>query len=110
MSSPLTDRFVALGFASAIVATLLGAAASPDQPLSIISVLARAAAYILVVFVTAAATTYLGLRAWGEGTIRAREVAVRTAATAGWLPPLLMFSMQGSWFVLFIWAVLVIEV
>ncbi|GEM_PF-6894067 len=111
MFSPLTDRFVALGVASAVVATLLGAAASPDQPLSIISVFARAAAYILVVFVTAAATTYLSLLLSGEGqTILAREVAIRTAATVVWLPPLLMFSMQGSWFVLFIWAVLVIEV
>jgi hypothetical protein len=47
----------------------------------------------------------------GEGrTILAKEVAVRTAATALWLPSLLMFSIQNSWFVLFIWAVLVIEV
>ena len=111
MSFPLTNRFVGLGFASAVIATLLGAAVSPDHPLTAIRVFARAAAYILVVFATASATTYLGLLVRGEGqTIRAREVAVRTAATAVWLPPLLMFSIQKSWFVLFIWAVLVIEV
>lgn len=109
MSSPLTKRFVALGFAAAVVATLLGAAVSPDRPLTAINVFARAGAYILVVFVTAAATTYLGLRR-EEQTVRTREVAVRTAATAVWLPPLLTFSVQKSWFVVFIWGALVIEV
>jgi len=111
MSSPLAKHFVALGFIAAVVATVLGAAASPDHPLTPISVFVRAAGYILLVFATAAATTYLGLMLQGEGrTILAKEVAFRTAATAVWLPPLLMFSIQNSWFVLFIWAVLVIEV
>src|SRR5579864_1311741 len=111
MSSPLAKHFVALGFAAAVVATFLGAALSPDHPLTPISVFARAAGYILLVFATAAATTYLGLMLKGGGrAILAKEVAVRTAATAIWLPPLLMFSIQNSWFVLFIWAVLVIEV
>jgi hypothetical protein len=111
MSFPLAKHFVALGFAAAVLATLLGAAVSPDRTLIPISVFARAAGYILLVFATAAATTYLGLMLQGEGrTTLAKEVAVRTAATAVWLPPLLMFSIQDSWFVLFIWTVLVIEV
>src|SRR5579864_1569033 len=111
MSFPLAKHFVALGFAAAVIATLLGAAVSPDHTLIPISVFARAAGYILLVFATAAATTYLGLMLQGEGqTTLAKEVAVRTAATAVWLPPLLMFSIQNSWFVLFIWTVLVIEV
>src|SRR5438552_6415128 len=111
MSSPLTKLVVAVGFIAAAVATLLGAAVSRDHPLTAISVFARAAAYILVVFATAAATPYLGLFVRGEGqAIRARAVAVRNAATAVWLPPLLMFSIQKSWFVLFIWTVLLVEV
>jgi hypothetical protein len=111
MSSALTNRFVALGFIGAVVATLLGAAVSPDQPLGAISVFARATSYILVVFTTAAATTYLGLLLRSEGQrIRTRELAFRTAASTVWLPPLLMFSEQKSWFVSVIWAVLIIEV
>jgi hypothetical protein len=110
MSTPL-NRFVAFGFIGAVVATMLGAAVSPDRPLTAISVFARATAYLLVVFAMAATTTYLGFLVRGEGrTIRAREVAVRTAATMVWLPPLLMFSDQKSWFVSVIWAVLVVEV
>jgi hypothetical protein len=111
VSAPLTNRFVTLGFIGAVVATILGAVVSPDHPLNAISVLARATAYILLVFAATATVTYLGFLVGGEGrTIRAREVAVRTAATTLWLPPLLMFSDQRSWFVLVIWAVLVVEV
>ena len=111
MSTPLTNRFAALGFIGAVVATILGAAISPDHPLTAISVFARATTYILVVFATAATATYVGFLIAGEGrTIRAREVALRTAATTLWLPPLLMFSGQRSWFVGVIWAVLLVEV
>jgi hypothetical protein len=111
VSTSLTNRFVALGFIAAVVATILGAAVSPDHPLTATSVFARATVYVFLVFSAAAITTYLGFLARGEGrTIRAREVAIRTAAAALWLPPLLMFSDQRSGFVLVIWAVLVIEV
>jgi hypothetical protein len=111
VSAPLTNRFVALGFIAAVVATILGAAVSPDHPLTAASVFGRATAYVFLVFSTAAITTYLGFLARGEGrTIRAREVAIRTAAAALWLPPLLMFSDQRSGFALVIWAVLVVEV
>ncbi len=111
MSSPLTNGFVALGFIGAIVVTILGAAVSPDHPLTIVSVFARATAYIFLVFATAAVTTYLGFLVRGEGrTTRARQVAIRTAAATLWLPPLLMFSEERSSFVLVIWAVLVVEV
>jgi len=111
VSTPPTHRSVALGFVGAVVATILGAAVSPEIPQTAISVFARAAAYILVVFATAATTTYLGLLVRGEGrAIRAKQVAGRTAAATLWLPPLLMFSDQRSWFVLVIWALLVVEV
>jgi hypothetical protein len=111
MSTPLTNRFVALGFMAAMVATVLGAAGSPDHPLSAIGVLARAAAYLVLVFAIAATTTYLGFLARGEGrTTQARHIAVRTAATTLWLPAVLMFSQQKSWFVLVIWAIFVFDV
>jgi hypothetical protein len=111
MSTPPTNRFVTLGFIGAVLATILGAAVLPDHPRTGISVFARATAYMLAVFATAATTTYLGFLVRGEGrTIRAKEIVVRTATTTLWLPPLLMFSDERSWFVLVIWAVLVVEV
>jgi hypothetical protein len=111
MSAPLINRFVALGFIAAVVATILGAAVSPDHPLTAASVFGRATAYVFLVFSAAAITTYLGFLVRGEGrTIQAKQVAIRTAAAALWLPPLLMFSDQRSEFVLVIWAAFVVEV
>ena len=111
MYSPLTNRFVVLGFMAAVVATILGAALSPDKPLTGLSLLGRATAYVFLVFAAAAITTYLGFLVSGEGrTTRTREVAIRTAATTLWLPPLLMFSAQRSWVVLVIWVVFLVEV
>ena len=107
----LTHRFVAPGFFAAVAATILGAVISPDHPLAAISVFARATVYVFVVFATAATATFTGFLVCGERrTARGRQVAVRTAATTLWLPPLLMFSNQRSWFVCVIWAVLLVEV
>lgn len=104
------NRSVVLGLIAAVAATALGSAISPDRPITATGVFARALAYIAFVFATAAVTTYLGLLLSGkERTAWAKEVAVRTATTALWLPPLLMFYGQRSWFVLVIWAVLAIE-
>ncbi len=111
MSSPLAHRFVAIGFSGAVVATILGAGISPDHPLTAISVVARATAYMFAVFATAATATYVGFMVAGEArSLLASQVALRTAATTLWLPPLLMFAEQRSWFVCVIWAVLVVEV
>lgn len=111
MSSPLAYRFVVFGFMGAVVATIVGAGISPDRALTAISAVARATAYMFSVFATAATATYAGFLAAGEGrSLRARQVALRTAATTLWLPPLLMFAGQRSWFVCVIWAVLVVEV
>jgi len=111
MSNPHGNRFIALGFIGAVVATILGAAVSPDHPLTAASVFGRATAYVFLVFSTAAITTYLGFLVTGDGrAIRARDVAVHTAATAVWLPPLLMFADQKSGLVLVIWAVFTVEV
>jgi hypothetical protein len=110
MSTPPTNRFVALGFTGAVVATIFGAAVAPDHPQSPISVFVRAGGYILLVFSAAASATYIGfLVTRGTRTVRARELALRTAATFVWLPPLLLFSEQRSPFVLVIWVALLIE-
>src|ERR1700686_86154 len=87
MSTPPTNRFVTFGFLGAVLATILGAAVLPDHPRTGISVFARATAYILAVFATAATATYLGFLVRGEGrTIRAKQIVVRTATTTLWLP------------------------
>jgi hypothetical protein len=109
VSPTLTNRFVAFGLMGAVVVTIVGAVISPDHSLTAISVFARATAYILVVFSTAAIATYVGLVTREGRSIRAREIAVRTAATALWLPPLLLFSAQRSWFGCVIWAALLVE-
>ena len=111
MSPPLTNRCVALGLLAAVAGTLLGATVLPDPSLTAFGVLARAAAYLLLVFAMAGTATLLGFLVRGEArTPQARHMAVRTAATALWLPPLLMFADQKSWLVLVIWGILVIEV
>ena len=111
MSPPLTNRCVALGLLAAVAGTLLGATVLPDPSLTAFGVLARAAAYLLLVFAMAGTATLLGFLVRGEArTTQARHMAVRTAATALWLPPLLMYADQKSWLVLVIWGILVIEV
>ena len=50
MSTPPTNRFVALGCTGAVVATIFGGALAPDHPQSPVSVLVRAGLYVLVVF------------------------------------------------------------
>jgi hypothetical protein len=111
MSTPPTNRFVALGCTGAVVATIFGGALSPDHPQSPISVLVRAGLYILLVFGVTACATYLGFLVRGDRrTVRARQIALRTAAASIWLPPLLLFSEQKSVFVLMIWVALLIEV
>jgi hypothetical protein len=111
MSTPSTNRFVALGFIGAIVATIFGAALAPNYPQTPISVFVRAGGYILLVFAATASATNLGsLVLEKRRTARARELALRTAATSVWLPSLLLFSERQSMFVLVIWVVLLIEV
>jgi hypothetical protein len=105
------NRLIASGVVAAVAATILGAVVLPDQPQTILGVFARAAVYVLLVFAAAAITTYLGFRLSGEGqTTHAGKVAIRTAAAMIWLPPLLMFSEQGSWFALVLWPVFIFEV
>jgi hypothetical protein len=91
------------------VATIFGSAVAPDHPQSPISVFVRAGCYILLVFSAAASAIYLGFLVRGTRTVRARKLALRTAATFVWLPPLLLFSEQRSLFVLVIWVALLFD-
>jgi hypothetical protein len=99
-------RSVASGFIAALVATVLCSSFSPQHPVSPGSALARAIAYIAVLFGTVAITTYLTGKG---GTSRHKEIAHRTAATVIWLPPLLMFYVQSSWFVLILFAAFAVD-
>jgi hypothetical protein len=73
--------------------------------------LARATAYTLLVFAAGAITTLCSLRIMiHRQAADLAEIALRTASPALWLPPLLMFSAQRSWFALVIWVVLAVEV
>ena len=111
MSPPRTYRFLAPGFLAAAVATVLGGALIPTHSLTLLGIMARASAYLLMVFAITGTATFLGFLVGGEArTTRAKHIALRTAATALWLPPLLMFADQKSWFVLVIWPIFVIEV
>src|SRR6478736_3280188 len=106
-----TYRCVVLSLFGAVVATALGFTLSPDHSVTATSLFARAVAYVELVFGATALTTYAGLLLAGNTRNgRTTEVAVHTATTALWLPPLLMFGGQRSWFALIIWAVLAVEV
>src|SRR6476659_10901731 len=106
-----TYRCVVVGLFGAVVATALGFTVSPDHSVTATSLFARAVAYVELVFGATALTTYAGLLLAGNTRNgRTTEVAVHTATTALWLPPLLMFGGQRSWFALIIWAVLAVEV
>lgn len=104
-NGPIT-RSVASGFIAALVAAVLCYSFSPQHPVSVGSALARAIAYIVVLFGTVSITTYLA----GKGrTSRNKEIALCIAATAIWLPPLLMFYVQSSWFVLILFAAFAVD-
>jgi hypothetical protein len=102
---------MATSFMAAVVVTMLGFAVAPHHPITVTNLLARATTYTILVFVAGTLTTLCVLRIMVvRHETRATEVALRTAVPALWLPPLLTFSAQRSWFALVIWAVLAFEV
>ena len=108
--SSLINRLVALGFIAAAVATVLCSAISPQHPVGAGSIWARAIAYVTLVFGAGAIATYLMvLVGGGDRTVRSREIALRVATSALWLPPLLMFYGQSSWFALVLFIGFVVE-
>lgn len=110
MRSALIHRLVASGFIAAAVAAVLCSSVSPQHPVAGISLLMRAVAYVAAVFGAGAAASYLASSVSGNHRpIGSSDVTLRIAATALWLPPLLLFYGQNSWFVLVLFIVFVIE-
>jgi hypothetical protein len=102
---------VAAGFIAAAVVAILGVAVLPRQIVTVSGLLARATICTLLVFASTAAAILCGLRTTRHRCpVSTAEVAVRTALPALWLPPLLIFSAQKSWFALVLWASLAVEI
>jgi hypothetical protein len=111
LSSRLSNACIALAFLCAIAATGIGAALAPDHLVSIGDLLLRATIY--AIFVLAATASVLWLALWITGArsqLDSTEFAIRVALPTLWLPPLLLFSAQGSGMALFLWAVFVVEI
>ena len=107
MSTRLAKRAAASGFIAAALATILGSSLSPEHPTTAFSLITRAVAYITAVFGLAAiASQLVFVFRRKEHNPRSEDIAIHTATAALWLPPLLMFCGQRSWFALVIFLVL----
>lgn len=106
MSTRLAKLAAASGFLAAAFATVLGSSLSPEHSTTALSLITRAVAYITAVFGLATiATQLVFLVRRKQHNPRSEDIAIHTATAALWLPPLLMFSGQRSWFALFIFVV-----
>lgn len=111
MSIRLAKCAAASGFVAAALATVLGSSLSPEHPTSALGLITRAVAYVTAVFGFAAiATQLVFLVRRKELNPRSEDLAIHTATAALWLPPLLMFCGQRSWFALVIFVVLALAV
>ncbi len=111
MSTRIAKRAAASGFVAAALATVLASSLEPEHPATVLSLITRAVAYTTAVFGLAAIATQLVLLVRGkEHAARSEDIAIHTAAAALWLPPLLLFCGQRSWFALAIFLVLGLEV
>jgi hypothetical protein len=111
VSLRFTNRPIIVGIAAASISAILGSAASPHEATSAISIFLRAGAYILVVFTVGTLATFLSLpNDFRTIPTRSLDIALRAVLPALWLPSLLMFSEQRSWFVLIVWGFLLVEV
>jgi len=107
VSTRLAKRAAASGFIAAALATILGSSLSPEHPTTAFSLITRAVAYITAVFGLAAiASQLVFVFRRKEHNPRSEDIAIHTATAALWLPPLLMFCGQRSWFALVIFLVL----
>jgi hypothetical protein len=89
------------------LATILGSTLAPEQATSTLGLITRAVVYIIAVFGLAAiASQLIFLFHRQEHNTRSEDIAIHTATATLWLPPLLMFSGQRSWFALVIFLVL----
>lgn len=110
MSTRLAQVAAASGFVAAALATVLGSSLSPEHPATALSLITRAVAYITAVFGLAAiATQLVFLVHRKEHNSRSEDIAIHTATASLWLPPLLLFCGQRSWFALLILIVLALH-
>jgi len=111
VSPRLAKCAAASGFVAAALATILGSSLAPEHPTTGLGLITRAVAYITEVFGLAViATQLVFLLRRKEHDTRSEDIAIHTATAALWLPPLLMFCGQRSWFALVIFVVLVLAV
>ncbi|HKF06320.1 MAG TPA: hypothetical protein VKB49_28640 [Candidatus Sulfotelmatobacter sp.] len=111
MSPRLAKCAAASGFVAAILATVVGSSLSPEHSTTALSLITRAVAYITAVFGFAAISTQLVfLVRRAELNARSEDIAIHTATATLWLPPLLVFYGQRSWFALVIFVVFALHV
>jgi hypothetical protein len=111
VSPRLAKCAAASGFVAAALATVVGSSLSPEHATTALSLITRAVAYITAVFgLTAVATQLVFLFRRKEHNPHTEDIAIHTATAALWLPPLLMFAGQRSWFALVIFVVLALAV
>ena len=99
---------VVSGLAGVALTAIIAFAVAPQHPVGAVSVFARAIACVGAIFTLAAIPAYFALGAEKSIPYR-KDIAFRSAMVAAWLPPLLMFSEQGSWVALLLGIVVVIE-
>lgn len=111
MSRRLAKCAAASGIVAAALATILGSSLAPEHPTTGLSLITRAVAYITAVFgLAATATQLVFLFRRKEHNGRSEDIAIHTATAGLWLPPLLMFCGQRSWFALVLFVVLALAV
>ncbi|HJX83244.1 MAG TPA: hypothetical protein VJ723_02740, partial [Candidatus Angelobacter sp.] len=69
----------------------------PDHPLYLDDVLVLTAIPVLATVLTCGTVVWLACAALRRGVLDARSAALRTAATAVWLPPLVLLAISRSW-------------
>ena len=98
-----------VGSGAAVVAAIVASNLAPHHAATISSLVVRAGASTLLVFVVTVAATFAGSWLVSGTTSNAAEVSFRTALPAVWLTPLLLVFAQKSWFALAIWVLLAAE-
>ena len=98
------------GLLAGCLATLLGLALAPRLVTNLSSVLLRAVAYVLLVFVVTV-TTVLVLSKFRPHPIHndVRQRALHCIIAALWLPPLLRLATQRSWLAVVLWTLVIVE-
>lgn len=99
------------GLLAGCLTTLLGLALAPRFATAISSVLARAAAYVLLVLAVVSATVFIVARLHGirSDSSNRRQEWVHCVITCLWLPPLLLLATDKSSLALIVWILIAAE-